>query len=126
MTHSFPTGSSSELRGVCRVRGAQRKQYLKNITTHDLNFGIGPAGTGKTYLAVASAVHALERDRVRRIVLVRPAVEAGEKRSEEHTSELQSLMRNSYAVFCLKKKTKQQKTKLKELKKKSQNAPTTK
>src|SRR3546814_166732 len=66
-------------RGGIRGRGAQQKQYLKNITTHDLNFGIGPAGTGKTYLAVASAVHALERDRVRRIVLVRPAVEAGEK-----------------------------------------------
>src|SRR3546814_5435127 len=82
-------------RGGIRGRGAQQKQYLKNITTHDLNFGIGPAGTGKTYLAVASAVHALERDRVRRIVLVR---------SEEHTSELQSLMRISYAVFCLKKK----------------------
>ncbi|NGY05972.1 PhoH family protein [Solimonas terrae] len=66
-------------RGVIRGRGAQQKQYLKSIVTHDLNFGIGPAGTGKTYLAVASAVHALERDRVRRIVLVRPAVEAGEK-----------------------------------------------
>ncbi|WP_020649217.1 PhoH family protein [Solimonas variicoloris] len=66
-------------RGVIRGRGVQQKQYLKNIATHDLNFGIGPAGTGKTYLAVASAVHALERDRVRRIVLVRPAVEAGEK-----------------------------------------------
>ncbi|NKF22830.1 PhoH family protein [Solimonas marina] len=66
-------------RGVIRGRGLQQKQYLKNIVTHDLSFGIGPAGTGKTYLAVASAVHALERDRVRRIVLVRPAVEAGEK-----------------------------------------------
>jgi len=66
-------------RGVIRGRGVQQKQYLKNIATHDLNFGIGPAGTGKTYLAVASAVQALERDRVRRIVLVRPAVEAGEK-----------------------------------------------
>ncbi len=66
-------------RGVIRGRGVQQKRYLKSIATHDLNFGIGPAGTGKTYLAVASAVHALERDRVRRIVLVRPAVEAGEK-----------------------------------------------
>ncbi|SER18911.1 phosphate starvation-inducible protein PhoH [Solimonas aquatica] len=66
-------------RGVIRGRGVQQKLYLKNIVTYDLNFGIGPAGTGKTYLAVASAVHALERDRVRRIVLVRPAVEAGEK-----------------------------------------------
>ncbi len=66
-------------RGVIRGRGPLQKQYLQNIASHDLNFGIGPAGTGKTYLAVASAVHALERDRVRRIVLVRPAVEAGEK-----------------------------------------------
>ena len=66
-------------RGVVRGRSPHQKQYLKNISTHDLNFGIGPAGTGKTYLAVASAVHALERDAVRRIVLVRPAVEAGEK-----------------------------------------------
>lgn len=66
-------------RGVVRGRSPHQKQYLKNISTHDLNFGIGPAGTGKTYLAVASAVHALERDMVRRIVLVRPAVEAGEK-----------------------------------------------
>ncbi|MGH8456827.1 MAG: PhoH family protein [Stenotrophobium sp.] len=66
-------------RGVVRGRSAHQKQYLKSIATHDLSFGIGPAGTGKTYLAVASAVNALERDRVRRIVLVRPAVEAGEK-----------------------------------------------
>ncbi|MGB1560532.1 MAG: PhoH family protein [Sinimarinibacterium flocculans] len=66
-------------RGVVRGRGTQQKAYLKSIATHDLNFGVGPAGTGKTYLAVASAVQALERDRVRRLVLVRPAVEAGEK-----------------------------------------------
>jgi phosphate starvation-inducible PhoH-like protein len=66
-------------RGVVRGRGVQQKAYLKSIATHDLNFGVGPAGTGKTYLAVASAVQALERDRVRRLVLVRPAVEAGEK-----------------------------------------------
>ena len=66
-------------RGVVRGRSPHQKEYLKNISTFDLNFGIGPAGTGKTYLAVASAVQALERDRVRRIVLVRPAVEAGEK-----------------------------------------------
>lgn len=66
-------------RGVVRGRGALQKQYLKNIATHDLSFGVGPAGTGKTYLAVASAVQALEKDRVRRIVLTRPAVEAGEK-----------------------------------------------
>ncbi|MAY24959.1 MAG: PhoH family protein [Polycyclovorans sp.] len=66
-------------RGVVRGRSAQQKAYLSAINRHDLNFGVGPAGTGKTYLAVASAVNALERDRVRRIVLVRPAVEAGEK-----------------------------------------------
>lgn len=66
-------------RGVVRGRGALQKQYLKNIASHDLSFGVGPAGTGKTYLAVASAVQALEKDRVRRIVLTRPAVEAGEK-----------------------------------------------
>ncbi len=66
-------------RGVVRGRGAHQREYLKHIVENDLVFGIGPAGTGKTYLAVASAVQALEKDRVRRIVLVRPAVEAGEK-----------------------------------------------
>ncbi len=66
-------------RGAIRGRGPNQQRYLRNIATHDLNFGIGPAGTGKTYLAVASAVDALERDRVRRLVLVRPAVEAGER-----------------------------------------------
>ncbi|MEQ9614584.1 MAG: PhoH family protein [Algiphilus sp.] len=60
-------------------RSKNQSTYLRAILDHDLVFGIGPAGTGKTYLAVASAVHALERDRVRRIVLTRPAVEAGEK-----------------------------------------------
>ena len=54
-------------------------EYLQNIQTHDITFSIGPAGTGKTYLAVAAAVDALERDSVKRIVLVRPAVEAGER-----------------------------------------------
>ena len=54
-------------------------QYLENILTHDVTFSIGPAGTGKTYLAVACAVDAFERDNVKRIVLVRPAVEAGER-----------------------------------------------
>ena len=66
-------------RGVVRGRTALQKTYLKAIAGHDVSFGVGPAGTGKTYLAVASAVAALEKDRVRRIVLVRPAVEAGEK-----------------------------------------------
>ena len=66
-------------RGVVKGRGPNQSKYLHNITTHDINFGIGPAGTGKTYLAVACAVEALERDEVRRIILTRPAVEAGEK-----------------------------------------------
>jgi phosphate starvation-inducible protein PhoH and related proteins len=66
-------------RGGIRGRGPNQRQYLDNIRTNDLIFGIGPAGTGKTYLAVASAVEALQTDRVRRIVLVRPAVEAGER-----------------------------------------------
>jgi phosphate starvation-inducible protein PhoH and related proteins len=56
-----------------------QRQYLRNILSHDITFGIGPAGTGKTYLAVACAVDALERDAVKRIVLTRPAVEAGER-----------------------------------------------
>jgi phosphate starvation-inducible PhoH-like protein len=62
-----------------RARGAHQREYLAHIHNHDLSFGIGPAGTGKTYLAVACAVEALLSDRVRRIVLVRPAVEAGER-----------------------------------------------
>jgi phosphate starvation-inducible PhoH-like protein len=66
-------------RGMIRGRGARQISYLQSILQYDLNFGIGPAGTGKTYLAVASAVDALERGAVQRIVLVRPAVEAGEK-----------------------------------------------
>jgi len=66
-------------RGVIKGRGPNQQRYLRNILTHDLNFGIGPAGTGKTYLAVACAVQALEREEVRRLVLVRPAVEAGER-----------------------------------------------
>ena len=61
------------------ARGANQQQYLPAIRAHDLTFGIGPAGTGKTYLAVACAVEALQHERVRRIVLVRPAVEAGER-----------------------------------------------
>jgi phosphate starvation-inducible PhoH-like protein len=66
-------------RGGVRGRGPNQKQYLAQIGANDLTFGIGPAGTGKTYLAVACAVDALQSDRVRRIVLVRPAVEAGER-----------------------------------------------
>jgi len=66
-------------RKLVRPRGVNQKSYVKNIREHDLAFGIGPAGTGKTYLAVASAIDALENEQVRRIVLVRPAVEAGER-----------------------------------------------
>ncbi|GGI21409.1 PhoH family protein [Oxalicibacterium faecigallinarum] len=62
-----------------RGRTPHQIQYLKAITEHDITFGVGPAGTGKTYLAVACAVDALERDAVKRIILTRPAVEAGER-----------------------------------------------
>ena len=66
-------------RKLVRARGANQRAYLANIRDNDLAIGIGPAGTGKTYLAVASAIDALETGQVRRIVLVRPAVEAGER-----------------------------------------------
>ena len=66
-------------RKLVRARGANQRAYLASIRGNDLAFGIGPAGTGKTYLAVASAIDALEAGQVRRIVLVRPAVEAGER-----------------------------------------------
>ncbi|MCB1745952.1 MAG: PhoH family protein, partial [Gammaproteobacteria bacterium] len=66
-------------RTLIRARGANQRRYLQAIRDHDISFGIGPAGTGKTYLAVASAVAALESDSVRRVCLVRPAVEAGER-----------------------------------------------
>lgn len=66
-------------RGIIRGRGTNQNRYIRNIQTHDLNFGIGPAGTGKTYLAVACAVEAFEAESTRRVVLVRPAVEAGER-----------------------------------------------
>jgi len=65
----------SDLRG----RTPQQNQYIKAVLEHDVSFGVGPAGTGKTYLAVACAVDALERDAVQRIILTRPAVEAGER-----------------------------------------------
>lgn len=64
---------------LVRPRGTNQRLYLQSIREHDLAFGIGPAGTGKTYLAVASAIDALESEQVRRIILVRPAVEAGER-----------------------------------------------
>ena len=66
-------------RTTIKPRGETQQSYIRSIRKHDINFGIGPAGTGKTYLAVACAVEALEREEVRRILLVRPAVEAGEK-----------------------------------------------
>ncbi len=66
-------------RGIIRGRGPNQKKYLRNIASHAINFGVGPAGTGKTYLAVACAVGALQQDSIQRIVLVRPAVEAGER-----------------------------------------------
>jgi phosphate starvation-inducible PhoH-like protein len=66
-------------RGTIRGRGPNQQKYLHAVATHDINFGIGPAGTGKTFLAVAMAVDALNESRVQRLVLVRPAVEAGEK-----------------------------------------------
>jgi phosphate starvation-inducible PhoH-like protein len=64
---------------LIKLRGPNQQSYVNDIQKMDINFGIGPAGTGKTYLAVACAVDALEREQVRRILLVRPAVEAGEK-----------------------------------------------
>src|SRR6185503_18849607 len=66
-------------RGTVRGRGANQAKYLHAIATNDINFGVGPAGTGKTFLAVAMAVEALNESRVQRLILVRPAVEAGEK-----------------------------------------------
>ncbi|MEE9326431.1 MAG: PhoH family protein [Cocleimonas sp.] len=76
---SSASASIKTRRGMIRARGKNQDHYIRAIQSHDLTFGIGPAGTGKTYLAVACAVEALERDEVRRIILVRPAVEAGEK-----------------------------------------------
>lgn len=76
------TGTSVSIRtpgATINPRGPNQKHYLQNILANDLNFGIGPAGTGKTYLAVACAVQALEQEKVSRLVLVRPAVEAGER-----------------------------------------------
>jgi len=66
-------------KAMIRAKSLNQKRYLGNILRHDINFGVGPAGTGKTYLAVACAVQALAEETVDRIVLVRPAVEAGER-----------------------------------------------
>ena len=80
--HDFDDDNRTEVRTRRRVikgRGENQRRYIDAIGTYDINFGIGPAGTGKTYLAVACAVRALEADSVARILLVRPAVEAGKK-----------------------------------------------
>lgn len=66
-------------RGTITGRGSNQRRYLKRIFSHAVNFGVGPAGTGKTYLAVAAAVSYLAQDKVRKVILVRPAVEAGER-----------------------------------------------
>ncbi|MGY0218087.1 PhoH family protein [Endozoicomonadaceae bacterium StTr2] len=66
-------------KGLIKPRGANQQAYVQSIRRHDINFGVGPAGTGKTWLAVACAVEALEEEKISRILLVRPAVEAGEK-----------------------------------------------
>ena len=78
--YSLENGPSLRTRrGELRGRTPRQSLYIQAILNHDVTFGIGPAGTGKTYLAVACAVDAMERDQVQRIMLVRPAVEAGEK-----------------------------------------------
>jgi phosphate starvation-inducible PhoH-like protein len=78
-----PPGDDSPVlhtrRADLQGRTPRQREYLRNILSHDITFGIGPAGTGKTYLAVACAVDALERDAIKKIVLTRPAVEAGER-----------------------------------------------
>lgn len=76
--HDMPVSLKTH-KGSITPRGSNQQRYVKAILQHDINFGIGPAGTGKTFLAVACAVHALLQEKVRRILLVRPAVEAGEK-----------------------------------------------
>jgi len=78
---SMPAGDVYAQAGRKKIKGrsANQQRYIRRIQTHDINFGVGPAGTGKTYIAVACAVESLLRDEVRRIILVRPAVEAGEK-----------------------------------------------
>lgn len=79
---SIPYGKEINIKtkkGVIKPRTPNQAQYIANMVTHDITFGVGPAGTGKTYLAVAAAVDALERQEIRRILLTRPAVEAGEK-----------------------------------------------
>ncbi len=74
-----PINSIRTRKILVKPRGLNQQNYVQEIRTNDINFGVGPAGTGKTYLAVACAVEALEKEQVQRILLVRPAVEAGEK-----------------------------------------------
>ena len=76
---SYQSLSIKTKRGIIKPRGENQTKYVSNILKNDISFGVGPAGTGKTYLAVACAIEALERQEVRRILLTRPAVEAGEK-----------------------------------------------
>jgi phosphate starvation-inducible PhoH-like protein len=81
-THAKDSQLNLSIRTRCQIikpRGETQCNYIRAIRLNDINFGIGPAGTGKTYLAVAGAVEALEREEIQRILLVRPAVEAGEK-----------------------------------------------
>ncbi|MFP4131595.1 PhoH family protein [Thiohalospira sp.] len=75
----LPESAIRTRKGMIRPHGPNQTRYVHGLLTHDINFGVGPAGTGKTYLAVACAVQALEEDRVKRLVLTRPAVEAGER-----------------------------------------------
>jgi len=79
VTSPQPNVSIKTKCGMIRGRGINQQEYLRKIVTYDINFGVGPAGTGKTYLAVACAIEALQSEKVRKIILVRPAVEAGEK-----------------------------------------------
>lgn len=82
---SLPTNNDEDViqlktrRNDLRARTPRQREYLENILKHDITFGVGPAGTGKTWLAVACAIDAMERDSVQRIILTRPAVEAGER-----------------------------------------------
>lgn len=82
-TESAPENDSLVLirtkKGTIKPRGLNQQRYVRAVQRHDINFGVGPAGTGKTYLAVACAVEALLKNEIERILLVRPAVEAGEK-----------------------------------------------
>jgi phosphate starvation-inducible PhoH-like protein len=77
--HNYDARAIKTPGGVVKPRGPHQLEYLQRVREFDINFGVGPAGTGKTFLAVAAAVEALQRDEIKRILLVRPAVEAGEK-----------------------------------------------